>query len=88
MTKLAVCTVYDTVANMYGSPFCALSAAVAIREIQSEMSNPSHRGPMQTHPQDYRLFQLGTFDNDTGRYDLFPQPEFLFQGTAPDRPVE
>lgn len=79
MTVTAVCSVYDSVANLYGSPFYAINADVAKRQFQAECVRDAD-GPMQTHPQDFRLFKLGDFDDETGRFTLHEQPVFLFQG--------
>lgn len=81
--KTAICAVYDMTANLYGAPFSATNEQVAIRQFQAELTNVQANGPMQTHPQDFKLFALGTFDNETGTYDLYQQPLFLYQGTQP-----
>lgn len=81
MTILSVLSVYDTVANMYGSPFYAISPAVAIRQFQAELARDGD-GPMQTHPQDFKLFDLGHFDDSSGKIQMYDQPIFLYQGSA------
>ena len=80
--KTAICAVYDTTANLFGAPFSATNEQVAIRQFQAELTNVQATGPMQTHPQDFKLFGLGSFDNETGTYELYPQPLHLYQGTA------
>lgn len=78
----SICAVYDTVANLFGAPFSATNAAVATRQFQAELTNEQVSGPMQTHPQDFKLFELGQFDNAHGRFQLHDQPMFLYQGSA------
>lgn len=77
----SICCVYDTVANLYGAPFCSTNAAVAVRQFQAELTADAH-GAMQTHPDNFKLFELGSFDNTHGRFQLYDQPLFLYQGTA------
>ncbi len=82
MTTVVVVSVYDTVANLYGAPFVAINEQVAVRQFIAEQQHPNGRSPMQTHPTDFRLFKLGTFDDQRGAYELLSQPEFLYQGVA------
>lgn len=82
MTIMSVCSVYDTTANLFGSPFVSISAETAKREFQAELTNPNARGPMQTHPADFKLFELGVFSNEQGQFQLHDQPQFLYQGSA------
>lgn len=80
---VTVCAIYDSIANQYGSPFTSINAEVAKRQIAAEFAAGGN-GPMQTHPQDFKLFELGYFDTDHGVHKLHDQPKFLFQGTKPE----
>lgn len=82
MTIISICAVYDATANLYGSPFSATNKHVAIRQFQAELAAPEAVGPMQTHPQDFKLVELGLYDNTHGRFQLHENPEFLYQGSA------
>jgi len=78
----SICAVYDITANLFGAPFSATNGQVATRQFQAELNHPEAKGPMQTHPQDFKLFELGAFDNTHGRFQLHDQPLFLYQGAA------
>ncbi|ALS03701.1 VP5 [Gokushovirus WZ-2015a] len=74
--------VFDTTANLFGAPFTATNAQVAVRQFQAELTSAQVNGPMQTHPQDFKLFEVAAFDNDHGRILPHDQPLFLYQGSA------
>lgn len=61
---MKIFTVYDSKAGAYLQPFFERSPAVAVRAIQAILKNPQH--PFTLHAEDFTLFQLGQFDEDTG----------------------
>lgn len=63
MKKILLAT-YDKATEMYNDPFFALTLSQSTREFSDVLKNPEH--PMAQHPEDYSLFQLGTFNNSTG----------------------
>lgn len=80
--RLVMCSVLDTVAGVYSRPFCARSDAEAQRIFaltcqQDEMVARS--------PSDYRLYRLGTFDEEEGSL-TGERPRQLMAG-SPDLPV-
>lgn len=68
---MTICTIRDSVANTYGRPFFTATRGTALRSF-IDMCNdtPSPDNPIAQHPEDYELFELGTFDDQTGRFDL------------------
>lgn len=78
--KTPMFSIYDTVANMYGFPFPAVNQGTAVRQFQAEQAISGGQQPMQTHPADFRLFEVGSFDSTTGVMEILPQPVFLVQG--------
>lgn len=65
-----VFTVYDTKAQAHLQPFFSQNKATAIRAIQSAFRDPQHQFTL--YPQDYILFDLGSFDDATGEFDTSP----------------
>lgn len=63
MAKLKIFSIFDNKANAYLRPFCLPSNAHAVREV-SEVLQQS--GPFSDYPEDFTLFALGQFDDDTG----------------------
>lgn len=56
-------TVYDTKVLAYLPPFYMQTKPAAIRAITDTMQDPSHQ--FSKHPEDYVLFHLGDFDDNT-----------------------
>lgn len=57
-------SVYDTVAQVYSVPFCALTKAAAVRTFADACVDKSLA--LSAHPVDYDLRFIGYFDDDTG----------------------
>lgn len=64
MAKLKIFTIFDGKANAYLRPFSLPNAAHAIREISEVMQQPT--GPFSDYPEDFTLFEVGEFDDETG----------------------
>lgn len=62
--RLNVYTIYDTAAGAYMRPFYAQSDAQAIRVFGDLSVAADH--DVGRHPEDYSLFRVATFDDNTG----------------------
>lgn len=74
------CT-FDRASQSYSPPFAAPHAGMAIRGFSDAISNPSKDTDISRHPDDFDLFEIGTFDSSTGRIvpvDFLDKP--LVQG--------
>lgn len=67
MSKRVVCAVRDRAIDGFMMPFCAPTGAMAIRSFADEVNKPD--GPMYSHPDDYELYQLGFFDEESGEFE-------------------
>lgn len=63
MLKL-IYTILDTKAAAYLPPFYMRSNGEALRAFSDEISNGDSQ--IAKHPEDFILFQIGTFDEQTG----------------------
>lgn len=63
---LKVFSIYDSKAAVYGRPFFLQSAGVAMR-IFGDMAN-DEKEPVGQHPEDYTLFELASWDEDSGQF--------------------
>lgn len=64
MTKSYAYTVKDTAAEAYLPPFFMQSRGAALRAFADAVKDPQHQ--FAKHPEDYFLFEMGTFDEQTG----------------------
>ena len=65
-TGLVAFSIFDSKAGVYGRPFFFQSAGVAMR-VFGDMVNDANE-PVARHPEDYTLFQLATWDEDSGKF--------------------
>ncbi len=57
-------SVYDTKAETFMPPFCVPTKGLAIRAFEDCVNSDTHH--FGQHPHDYTLFQVASFDTDTG----------------------
>ncbi len=61
-------TVHDIKAETFMPPFFVPSKGLAIRAFEDCINSQDHH--FGKHPADYTLFQLGSFDTDSGEFSL------------------
>lgn len=77
-----VFSVYDSKACFFGQPFFDQHEASAIRNFSDAVNDASNPNNMwNKHPEDFSLFQIGSFHNETG--ELVPiHPKNLITASA------
>lgn len=78
--KQIICTVKDRAADAYGRPMFVPSAGVAIRSFSDEINRDNAENQLYNHPDDFDLYELGEFDDNTGLFSLHEQPKLLSLG--------
>lgn len=61
---MKVFSVFDKAVGAYTRPFCTPSAGAAMRAFEDDVANAE--SPVAKHPEDYSLFWLGSFDDNSG----------------------
>lgn len=67
--KRIVCAVRDRAVDTFGNPFFVPALGAAIRSFADEINSGSAQSALSKHPEDYDLFELGTFDDSTGLFE-------------------
>lgn len=67
-----VCSVYDSKAKAFCVPFFVNALGLALRAFQGEANNPESQ--LGAYPEDFTLFELGTFSDVDGTFKIHPQP--------------
>jgi len=75
-----ICCIYDAKGESYFSLFIQPSTGAAIRGFSDEVNSAKSDSPVATHPEDYTLFELGTWDQYNGVIDLYPSKKSLGLG--------
>jgi hypothetical protein len=78
--KQIICTVKDRAADAYGRPMFVPSAGVAIRSFSDEINRNNAENQLYNHPDDFDLYELGEFDDNTAVFSLHDQPKLLSLG--------
>lgn len=79
MPKLQVCSVRDRAALVYGRPFFTPSVGSAIRSFSDHL-NGSEDSEMIRHPEDFDLFHLAEFDDESGFFTCLTMPKQIAIG--------
>lgn len=61
--KHVICSIYDKATEAYMRPFVCQAEGQAIRMFEDLARDPSHE--IAKHPEDYALFVIGTFNDNT-----------------------
>lgn len=75
--KMVIVSILDTAAGAYGRPAFVASEGVAVRQFQDEVNRAHDDNQLYKHPDDFQLFYLGVFDDNTGGIDLLAQPKLI-----------
>ena len=61
-----IVSVKDTAAQAFGRPVFVPTVSVAVRSFRDEVNRPDSKEDMAQHPEDFELYELGSFDDSTG----------------------
>lgn len=78
--QMVVCSIRDRAAEAYGRPFFLPSVGVAIRSFQDEVNRRAEDNQVYQHPDDFDLFELGSFDDSSGKFVLHESPKQVAMG--------
>ena len=77
-----VYAIYDSAAHVFTAPAIDISDASAVRGFQQAIANSC--SVMNFKPDDFSLYQVGTFDVETGELEPLTPPSRLFVGSDGD----
>jgi hypothetical protein len=67
--KTKIFTVYDTKCHAYLPPFFMQSTGQAMRAFEDTIADKTTQ--FSKHPEDFILFELGTYDDSTATFDIY-----------------
>lgn len=73
-----VCVVRDSAAQLFHPPMYVRAAGEAIRGFGDEVMKSGT--PLNAHPADYELFEIGAYDDSTGRVIMHEELRSLARG--------
>jgi hypothetical protein len=69
---MKVFTIFDSKVGAYLNPFFMRSKGEAIRALTISVNNSDH--DFAKFPEDYTLFELGDYEEETAKFNLYPTP--------------
>lgn len=75
-----IVSVHDRATDAYGRPIFVVASGQAIRSFQDEINRVAPENEMNRHPDDYDLYELGTFDDSNGQLTSYKEPHQLAIG--------
>lgn len=76
--KYLLVSIRDRAIDAFQPIFNVRAPGEAIRAFQDALNKPDN--PMNAHADDYDLYSLGTFDDDTGQITIHAKPEQIAIG--------
>jgi len=67
--RYKILVIRDRAIDAYGQPIFAASVGGAVRSFADEINRPNENNQLHKHPEDFDLFLLGEFDDQTGEFD-------------------
>jgi len=80
--KMIIASIKDRAADAYARPFFVQTDNVAIRSFMDEVNRADKDNPLYNHPDDYDLFSLGVFDDNSAIIELYDAPKLLMLGKS------
>lgn len=73
-------SVYDSKAEAYMRPWFARSTGEAIRSFSDEVNSSSKESGLAHHPEDFILYELGTWDEISGVVEVLEKARAVTSG--------
>ncbi|WNK12808.1 MAG: nonstructural protein [Microvirus sp.] len=72
-----ICAVKDLAVQAFGTPFTTRSRGEALRSFKDEVNRTDGQSAVANHPEDFELYEVGHFHDDTGELTCTTPPELI-----------
>lgn len=80
--KVVMTCIRDAKGETYSQPWFTTTAAAAVRNFTDLVNDPQRGQTINTHPEDYALYEMGTFEDSDGQFITHPIPKHLVSGSS------
>lgn len=80
-----IVAVFDKTAEVFGRPLFVRTEAEAVRSFETQCRDrgpADGANPLFTHPGEFALYDLGWFDDVSGKFDTHEVPRRVLEGSA------
>lgn len=74
-----IVAVRDAKADSFGRPFFVPTVGLGVRSFQDEVNRAAEDNAFYRHPEDFALYELGTYDDETACLSSHSVPKLLIQ---------
>jgi len=74
--KINIYVIYDSKARVYNKPFYQINHEICHRTCTDILSQPND---IAKHPEDFTVFHLGAYDDESAMFHLLDTPVSLFR---------
>lgn len=78
--RMVIVAIRDRASDMFGNPIFVAARGQAIRNFQDEVNRVAENNPLNSHPEDFDLYELGSFDTSDGSFDCSAGPRMIAVG--------
>ena len=75
--KYYMVTIRDNVAATYRVPACVPNIGGFLRSLGDEVNRAAQDNEFYKHPEDFEVFQLGSYDDETADFEILARPTSL-----------
>lgn len=80
MAIFVMVAVRDRVADVFNTPYSVPHVGMAVRSFSDEVNRADEANMLYKHPDDFDLYQIGTYDDSTAMITQDVQPRQLVLG--------
>lgn len=73
--KKLICSIYDEKSELFTNPILQITKGEALRNFITEVE--SGKSMLSSHPQDFKIYELGTFDDQSAKFIIYDIPRLL-----------
>jgi hypothetical protein len=80
VSSLKVCALYDSQLGAFNRPMFVQSTGLAVRSFIDEVKRVDGNNPLHAHPEDFLLYHVADWEEDTATFDNIVPPVILVKG--------
>lgn len=74
---LRIVAVRDIGAECFGQPNFVVALGLAVRSFGDEVNRVADGNSLNRHPEDFELYELGSYSDSDASFTLLPQPRLI-----------
>lgn len=78
--RYVVIAVRDRAADVFGQPSFVQSIGVGMRSFSDAVNSRDEKSPLTMHPEDFDLYHLADYDDNTGKFSAVDPPRMISVG--------